>query len=134
MISYNITYHHIISHGFFEYKIVLYDFLQAWNSFVSTVAQRKHRRELIRRVLGRMQHMMLAAAFDGLDTAVDLAIAQREAVAKAIQRWRMPRLQWGFDLMVQYLEVQQAEIKERAYQQAKQVPISHTMPSALIMG
>lgn len=94
--------------------------LQAWNSFVSTVAQRKHRRELIRRVLGRMQHMMLAAAFDGLDTAVDLAIAQREAVAKAIQRWRMPRLQWGFDLMVQYLEVQQAEIKERAYQQAKQ--------------
>jgi len=102
------------------HKMLHTHLLQAWNVYVEMVSKYRYQRQVMRRVLDRMQHMMLAAAFEGFDTAVDLSVTQREAVAKAIHRWRSPRLRFGFDHMVHFVEIRQREIKEEGYHRATQ--------------
>jgi hypothetical protein len=66
-----------------------------------------------------MRHLVLSTAFETFDWAVDHSIMQRDAVDKAIRRWRSETLLFGFDLWMRYMEVRRAEIKEECFERAR---------------
>ena len=52
--------------------------LRAFNEFVECVVTARDNRETVKRVVLRMQHSKLAAAFDCLASAVSAVVEQRE--------------------------------------------------------
>ena len=92
----------------------------AFDMYVETVRERIHRRDLIKRVLCRMQHMQLARAFDQYSDIVARILAGRATVTKVISRMRMAKLVFAFEYWLECVEQHRSEIQEEGRELVKE--------------
>jgi uncharacterized membrane protein len=92
----------------------------AWSTFVECVAERKHNRETIRRVLSRMTHRVLAGTFACYAGAVGTVVVQRERVARTMARWKKPGMKRAMEAWTEYLEIVHGERAQEAQELARQ--------------
>lgn len=90
----------------------------AFDSYHDRVVEKKRKREMMRRVVLRMQHRALAGAFDMFSGAVEQLRAHRTMVEKAMARWRTPVLALMFQEWWGYVEQSKAAIHARAQHEA----------------
>ena len=92
----------------------------SWSSFVQCAAERKHKREVIRRVLSRMTHRMLIGAFTCYAGAVETVLARREWVARTMTRWKTSGLKRAMEVWTEYMDMVRSERAQEAQELARQ--------------
>jgi hypothetical protein len=95
-------------------KRMLYIHLaRAFDSFVDRVVQVRERKAQCKWFIKRIQLARLAAAFALFSGAIERVVAHREAVCKAMSRWRTPELREMFWHWIEYVDdTKQEAIKE----------------------
>jgi hypothetical protein len=84
----------------------------AWCRYTDQVSTRVEQRRLVGYVLQRMYRVSMARAFDAFVSAVEQVMMEREAVTRAISRWRLPCLQWGFEALSDAAHLQREHEKD----------------------
>jgi hypothetical protein len=82
---------------------------RAWTCFTESIWTQQRNRETLRRVLKRMSHRLLGAAYEGYCEAVSTVISRRKKVAKVIGRWTKPGLIKALEAWGEYVEITRQE-------------------------
>jgi len=77
----------------------------AWNHFVHSISSIQINRHILQSVLVRMQHRVLARAFDYYARAVHDRLEHRAKLLQAVARWREKELARTFGLWVEYMDM-----------------------------
>ena len=86
---------------------------RAFDSFVDRVVQVREKKAQCKWFIKRIQLARLAAAFALFSGAIERVVAHREAVCKAMSRWRTPELREMFWRWIEYVDdIKQEAVKE----------------------
>ena len=86
----------------------------------SAKRNQRDKKDISSRMIQRMLHTHLAAAFDCFSEAIQLRVAHQTTVTKTISRRRTPLVKEMFECWLEYLDDVNQKVKEEAHAQAKQ--------------